>query len=48
MPADLDFQPATRKFDFVWYGMRVKGLDDVAEMRYWYEQTVERVRKKAA
>ena len=48
MPADLDFHPATQKFDVVWYGMRVNGMEDVGAMRFWYEQVVERVRKKAA
>lgn len=48
MPADLDFHPATQKFDVVWYGMRVNGIEDVGAMRFWYEQVVERVRKKAA
>jgi len=48
MPTDLDFQPATQKFDVVWYGMRVNGMEDVGAMRFWYEQVIERVRKKAA
>ena len=48
MPTDLDFRPATQKFDVVWYGMKVNGMDDVGAMRFWYEQTIDRVRKKAA
>ena len=47
-PPDLDFRAPTQKFDVVWYGMKVNGMEDVGAMRFWYEQTVERVRKKAA
>ena len=47
-PGDLDFQPATRKFDVVWYGMRVEGPSDVQAMRDWYVLIAERLRRSAA
>lgn len=47
LPADLDFEPATRKFDVVWYGMRLDGRRDVDAMRDWYLQVAERLRRKA-
>jgi hypothetical protein len=47
-PEDLDFQPATQKFDVVWYGMRVEGTSDVMAMRDWYSWVSEKLRRKAA
>lgn len=47
-PPQLDFRPATRSFDTVWYGMRVRGSEDVAQFRHWYTEITEMLRQKAA
>jgi hypothetical protein len=35
-PSALDFSEPTRAFDRVWYGMRVRGSEDVGLFRGWY------------
>ncbi len=47
-PEGLDFEPATQKFDVVWYGMQVQGASDLDQMRGWYAEIGERLRRKAA
>lgn len=47
-PLDLDFLPATRKFDVVWYGMNVQGQSDVDAMKGWYLQVAESLKRRAA
>lgn len=47
-PAELDFRPPTKAFDEIWYGMRVKGAEDVAKFRTWYREITEMARAKAA
>ena len=37
-PADLDFRDPTSRFDWIWYGHRVNGPDDVAFFRGLYTQ----------
>jgi hypothetical protein len=37
-PADVDFLPPTQAFDQIWYGMRVRGVEDVDQFRIWYGQ----------
>lgn len=48
LPPGLDFRPATRLFDRVWYGQMVRGTPDVEELRAWYLQVTDAVRRKAA
>ncbi|HZH97554.1 MAG TPA: DUF4129 domain-containing protein [Fimbriimonadaceae bacterium] len=36
LPQGLDFEPPTKAFDRIWYGMRVRGAEDVEEFRGWY------------
>lgn len=36
-PADLDFVEPTRHFDTVWYGGKVRGVEDIDRMRSVYE-----------
>lgn len=48
LPQDLDFEPATQKFDQVWYGMRIDGVSDVERMRGWYVDISSRLRERAA
>jgi len=37
-PADIDFLPPTQAFDLIWYGQRVRGIEDVDQFRIWYGQ----------
>lgn len=36
LPAGLDFRPATQAFDRIWYGKRIRGLEDVELFRGVY------------
>lgn len=36
LPAGLDFTPATKRFDLIWYGFRGRGQPDIADFRGWY------------
>lgn len=40
-PTDLDFSPATRAFDRIWYGRRIQGMSDVDQFRRWYQEVSE-------
>jgi hypothetical protein len=35
-PAGLDFHSPTKAFDRIWYGMRIRGAEDVGLFREWY------------
>ncbi len=35
-PAEVDFSSPTKAFDQIWYGMRVRGMEDVDQFRNWY------------
>ena len=48
LPSGLDFRPATQAFDQIWYGMRVRGKDDVDRFRGWYVQVAEAVTRRVA
>jgi hypothetical protein len=37
-PPELDFMPPTQAFDRIWYGQRVRGIEDVDQFRIWYGQ----------
>ncbi|MBI3722175.1 MAG: DUF4129 domain-containing protein [Fimbriimonas ginsengisoli] len=47
-PAGLDFRTPTRAFDDIWYGMRCKGWEDVAEFRSCYLLVTGALEAKAA
>lgn len=47
-PTDLDLRSPTRRFDEVWYGMRVRGLADVDELMATYRQLADKLGRKAA
>lgn len=42
-PEGLSFREPTRAFDRIWYGMRVRGLEDVAQFREWYQEVTRRL-----
>lgn len=48
LPDGLNFRPATQAFDRVWYGMEVRGREDVAAFRNWYQEVAEIARRRAA
>ncbi|MBX3118744.1 MAG: DUF4129 domain-containing protein [Fimbriimonadaceae bacterium] len=48
LPSGLDFEPATRKFDQVWYGFRVDGLIDVGHFRAWYQDITQKLEASKA
>ena len=48
LPHGFEFRQATKAFDEIWYGMRIKGVEDVDRFRAWYKNVVEQVRQKAA
>lgn len=37
-PDHIDFLPPTRLFDRIWYGHRVRGVEDVEQFRAWYQE----------
>ena len=37
-PEELDFLGPTKAFDMIWYGMHVRGVEDVDQFRMWYAQ----------
>ena len=41
LPVGLDFTEATRAFDNIWYGFKVRGPIDVENFRGWYTHTTE-------
>lgn len=43
LPAGLDFQSATARFDRIWYGHDVRGLEDVQQFRAQYEEVTRRL-----
>lgn len=47
-PSDLEFREPTRAFDRIWYGMQVRGSEDVAAFRTWYKQVTEAARGRKA
>jgi hypothetical protein len=48
LPAGLDFRQATKAFDLVWYGHKVRGAIDVSEFRSWYGAVTDALRGAAA
>lgn len=46
-PPDLDFREPTRAFDRIWYGMDVRGAEDVANFRRWYVAVTEATRRRS-
>jgi hypothetical protein len=36
LPAGLDFEPPTKRFDTIWYGRRTRGVPDVEQFKDWY------------
>lgn len=47
-PAALDFTPMTRAFDRIWYGMNVRGIEDVDQFRHWYREITVMLSEAAA
>ena len=47
-PEDFHFREPTKAFDEIWYGMRVKGSEDVMRFRAWYREVTDLMRPKAA
>ncbi len=47
-PEMLDFTAPTRAFDQVWYGRRVRGIEDVEQFKAWYLMVLECLGRKAA
>jgi hypothetical protein len=48
LPVGLDFRAATKAFDQVWYGHKVRGRADVDEFRAWYLSVTEGLKAAAA
>jgi len=48
MPKDLRFEPATQRFDVIWYGNRKAKPEDVAQFRQWYEEVLSRLKENPA
>jgi len=48
LPPGLDFEPTTKAFDQIWYGMRTKGKPDVDQFRDWYINVTDCLMRKAA
>jgi hypothetical protein len=48
MPANIDFHEPTKRFDRIWYGQQVKGLEDVLLFRTWYTELTETLGRKVA
>jgi hypothetical protein len=47
-PSKLDFRPPTELFDVVWYGMKVRGPEDVERMRGHYLDVLGGLSRRAA
>jgi hypothetical protein len=47
-PASVDFRSLTQKFDKVWYGNRVRGIEDVEEFKEVYKRLCEALQIKSA
>lgn len=47
-PPGLDFRPATKAFDLIWYGMREAKTEDIASFRGWYNDVLSKTRAVAA
>jgi hypothetical protein len=48
LPAGIDFRAATKAFDSVWYGHKVRGKVDVDDFRTWYGSVTEGLQRAAA
>ena len=48
LPNGLDFTPATKAFDRIWYGFHVQGNEDVESFRVWYQEVRDRLQENAA
>lgn len=48
LPAGIDFRAATKAFDSVWYGHKVRGKVDVDDFRSWYGSVTEGLKAAAA
>lgn len=46
--ARLDFRAATKEFDRIWYGFKVKGKTDVDQFRAWYGAVSAALEERAA
>lgn len=42
-PEGLDFRVPTQSFDRIWYGMQVRGSEDVRQFREWYVSLTQRL-----
>lgn len=40
LPPGLDFLPQTQSFDRIWYGYKLRGVEDVDQFRSWYGEIV--------
>jgi hypothetical protein len=48
LPAGLDFTEPTRSFDSIWYGFRIKGIEDVEWFRLWYGRVTDALANREA
>lgn len=48
LPSGLNFTDPTRAFDSVWYGFRIKGIEDVECFRQWYGRVTDALANKEA
>jgi hypothetical protein len=47
-PGGLDFELPTKAFDRIWYGQRLRGIEDVADFRAWYSDVKAALERRAA
>jgi len=45
MPRDLRFEPATQRFDVIWYGNRTATHEDVVQFKSWYEEILAKLKE---
>lgn len=48
LPSGIEFRQATQEFDRIWYGYRVKGIEDVHRFRDWYAGLTRDLKQVAA
>lgn len=48
LPSGVDFRRPTEAFDRIWYGFHVRGAEDVALFREWYENLTAELARRAA
>lgn len=48
LPKDIRFEPATQRFDVIWYGNRTAKIDDVSQFKAWYEEILGKLKENPA